>query len=303
MSTSASIRFEGRVAIVTGSGRGLGRQHALLLARLGASVVVNSTTAASSQATVDDIVKAGGKAIACVGSVSDPAVANDMVQKAIDTFGHIDIIVNNAGFYDPKPFEQITPAEFRELFAVHVEGSFNLTKAAWPHMQKQKYGRVVMITSHTMFGMTGATTYAAVKMALIGMAKSLAVEGAAHNILVNAVATTGFTDTVEKNTPDQGTQAFMKANFPASEPAPAVVWLAHEDAKVSGEVFGAQGRIVTRIFVAESHGFQGSSQGGWTIEDVRDNWDQVMNEKDYTVPQNTEEMGALLFQRLSTGST
>lgn len=303
MSTSAPISFEGRVAIVTGSGRGLGRQHALLLARLGASVVVNSTTTASSQATMDDIVKAGGKAIACVGSVSDPAVANKIVQEAIDAFGHIDIIINNAGIYDPKPFEQITPADFRELFAVHVEGSFNLTKAAWPHMQKQKYGRVVMITSHTMFGMKGATTYGAVKMALIGMAKSLAVEGAAHNILVNAVATTGFTDTVQKNTPDEGTQAFMKANFPASEPAPTVVWLAHEDAQVSGEVFGAQGRVVTRIFVAESQGFQGSPQGGWTVGDIRDNWDQVMDEKNYTIPKDTEKVGALLFQRLSVGSS
>lgn len=303
MSTSGPIRFEGRVAIVTGSARGLGRDHALLLARLGASVVINSTTAAGSQATVDDIVKAGGKAVACVGSVSDPAVANEMVQTAIDTFGRIDIIVNNAGIFDAKPFEQITSADFRELFAVHVEGSFNLTKAAWPHMQMQNYGRVIMITSHTMFGMKGATTYGAVKMALVGMAKSLAVEGAAHNILVNAVATTGFTDTVQKNTPDGETQAFMKANFPASEPAPTVAWLAHETSKVSGEVFGAQGRFVTRIFVAESHGFQGSSQGRWTVEGVRDNWDQVMDEKNYTTPKDTDQVGALLFQRLSSGSS
>lgn len=303
MPASTPIRFEGRVAIVTGSGRGLGRQHALLLARLGASVVINSTTAAGSQATVDEIVKAGGKAIACAGSVSDPAVANEMVQKAIDTFGRIDIVINNAGFFDPKPFEQITSAELRDLFAVHVEGSFNLTQAAWPHMQKQKYGRIVMITSHTMFGMKGATTYGAAKMALIGLAKSLALEGEPHNIMVNAVATTGFTDTVQKNTPDEGTQSFMKANFPASEPAPTVVWLAHEDATVSGEVFGAQGRVVTRIFIAESHGYQGPSQGEWTVEDVRDNWNQVMDEKNYSTPKDTDQVGALLFQRLSSGSS
>ncbi|KAG6354341.1 hypothetical protein INS49_004358 [Diaporthe citri] len=103
-------------------------------------------------------------------------------------------------------------------------------------------------------------------MALIGMAKSLALEGAAHNILVNTVATTGFTDAVQKSTSDKGTQAFMEANLPASEPAPTVVWLAHKDSNVSGEVFGAQGRVVTRIFVANSHGFQGSSQGEWTVE-------------------------------------
>lgn len=180
MSPSKQVRFDNRVAIVSSSGRGLGRQHALLLSRLGASVVVNSTTISTAQATVDDIVKAGGKAIAYVGSVSDPSVAEAMVKKAIDTFGRIDIVVNNAGIFDPKPFEQTTLAGFRDMLAIHVEGSYNLTHAVWPHMQKQKYGRIVMITSHTVFGMAGSTIYAAAKLAVVGLAKSLAVEGQPH---------------------------------------------------------------------------------------------------------------------------
>ncbi|KAL1875241.1 bifunctional hydroxyacyl-CoA dehydrogenase/enoyl-CoA hydratase fox2 [Diaporthe australafricana] len=301
MSSSKQIRFENRVAIVSGSGRGLGRQHALLLGRLGASVVVNSTTASTSQGTVDDIVKAGGKAIAYVGSVADPTHAEAMVKKAIDTFGRIDIIVNNAGTFGPKPFEQTTVAELRDMLAVHVEGSYNLTHAAWPHMQKQKYGRVVMITSHSVFGMAGSSTYAAAKLAVVGLAKTLAVEGQPHGILVNAVGTTGFTDTVAK-TPgiDKGVQEFMKANLPDSEPARLVVWLTHEDSKVTGEVLGAQGRVASRVFLAETKGFQGSREGAWDVETIRDNWDQVVDEKDHVVHTDGSQIGPILFGRLSS---
>lgn len=302
MSSSNSIRFDNRVAIVTGSGRGLGRQHALLLGALGASVVVNSTTSATAQATADDIIKAGGKATICVGSVSDESVAQALVKTAIDTFGRIDIIINNAGTFDPKPFEQTTVADLRDMLSVHVEGSYNLTHAAWPHMQKQKYGRIVMITSHTIFGMAGSAAYAAAKLALVGMAKTLAIEGESHGILVNSVATTAFTDAVQKNTPDAGMQAFMKANLPAEDPARAVVWLAHEDCKANGEVIGAQGRVVSRIFLGETKGFQGSREGEWRVDNVRDSWSQVVDEKDYVVPANTNELGGLLFKRLASQS-
>ncbi|KAF4838939.1 Peroxisomal multifunctional enzyme type 2 [Colletotrichum tropicale] len=302
MSPSNSIRFDNRVAIVTGSGRGLGRQHALLLGALGASVVVNSTTSTTAQATADDIIKAGGKATICVGSVSDESVAQTLIKTAIDTFGRIDIIINNAGTFDPKPFEQTTVADLRDMLSVHVEGSYNLTHAAWPHMQKQKYGRIVMITSHTIFGMAGSAAYAAAKLALVGMAKTLAVEGEPNGIQVNSVATTAFTDAVQKNTPDAGMQAFMKANLPAEDPARAVVWLAHEDCKANGEVIGAQGRVVSRIFLAETEGFQGSREGEWGVQNVRDSWSQVVDEKDYVVPASTNELGGLLFKRLASQS-
>ncbi|KAF4772996.1 short-chain dehydrogenase reductase sdr [Colletotrichum scovillei] len=302
MPSSNSLRFDDRVVIITGSGRGLGRQHALLLGSLGASVVVNSTTSTTAQATVDDIIKAGGKATAWVGSVSDDSVAQALVKTAIDTFGRIDIIINNAGTFDPTPFEQITGALFREMLSVHVEGSYNLTHAAWPHMQKQNYGRVVMITSHTIFGMAGSAAYAAAKLALVGMAKTLAIEGEPHGILVNSVATTGFTDTVQKNTPDAGMQSFMEANLPAEDPARAVAWLVHQDCKVNGEVIGAQGRVVSRIFLGETEGFQGSRDGEWNAESIRDNWAQIVSDKDYVVPTDTNHLGGLLFQRLSGAS-
>ncbi|KAF0320219.1 hypothetical protein K4K61_003262 [Colletotrichum sp. SAR11_59] len=302
MSSSNSIRFDNRVAIVTGSGRGLGRQHALLLGALGASVVVNSTTSTTAQATADDIIKAGGKATICVGSVSDESVAKALVKTAIDTFGRIDIIINNAGTFYPKPFEETTAADLREMLSVHVEGSYNLTHAAWPRMQKQKYGRVVMIIFHTVFGMTGASAYATAKLALVGMAKTLAVEGEPHGIQVNSVGTTAFTDAAQANTADAGTQAFMKAHMPAEDPARAVVWLAHEDCKANGDIVGAQGRIVSRIFLGETKGFQGFREGEWKVESVRDSWAQIVDEKDYVVPASTNELGGLLFKRLASQS-
>lgn len=299
MSPTVQIRFDNRVAIVSGSGRGLGRQHALLLGRLGAAVVVNSTKISTAQATVDDIVKAGGKAVAYVGSVADPAHAEAMVKKAIDEFGRIDIVVNNAGTLDPSTFEQTTVAELREYLAVHVEGAYNLTHAAWPHMKNQKYGRVIMITSHSVFGMEGYALYTAAKLGVVGLAKSLAVEGKPHGILVNSVGTTGFTDNVKKNA-DENVQGFMKANLPDSDPAPLVVWLAHEDFKATGEVFGAQGRVATRIFLAETKGFQGSREAAWDVETIRDNWDQVVDEKDHVVHSDGSTVGTILFQRLSS---
>lgn len=123
------------------------------------------------------------------------------------------------------------------------------------------------------------------------------------SFLISAGATTRFTDAVQKNTPNEGTRSFIKADFPASQLAPAVVWLAHEDAKVNGEVLGAQGRVTTLILNAESQGFQGSSDGKWTVEVVRDNWDQVMDEKSYTTLKDIYRVGALLFHRLSVGSS
>lgn len=299
MSPSKQIRFDNRVAIVSGSGRGLGRQHALLLGRLGASVVVNSTKTSTAQATVDDIVNAGGKAVAYVGSVAESAHAEAMVKKAIDEFGRIDIVINNAGTADVAPFEQTTLADMRDYLAVHVEGAYNLTHAAWPHMKKQKYGRVVMITSHSVFGMADYALYTAAKLGVVGLAKSLAVDGKPHGILVNSVGTTGFTDTSVKNT-DESVQGFMKANLPDSEPAPLVVWLTHEDFKATGEVFGAQGRVATRIFLAETKGFQGSRDAAWDIETIRDNWDQVLDEKDHVVHNDGGSVGTVLFQRLSS---
>ncbi|KAH6951197.1 hypothetical protein BKA56DRAFT_605807 [Ilyonectria sp. MPI-CAGE-AT-0026] len=297
------LRFHDRVAIVTGSGRGLGREHALLLGRLGAHVVVNSTTPSTAEKTAKDIIDAGGKAIVHIGSVADRGVADSLVKKAVDTFGRVDIVINNAGFAKPVSFEDATNAFVSEMIDVHVGGSFNVTQAAWPYMKKQGYGRVIMITSHWIFGKAEQGIYAAAKLALVGLAKTIALEGKEHNILVNSVATAGFTDTIVENTDSIQAQELMKKYIPAAEAAPAVAWLAHEDCKVTGETIGAMGKIVTRIFIAETHGYQGASGQEWKVETVRDNWNQVIEEEKYAVHASTDEMGAAMFPRLMGGQS
>ncbi|KAK1702002.1 hypothetical protein CaCOL14_011875 [Colletotrichum acutatum] len=303
MPSANPIRFDGRVAIVTGSGSGLGRGYAFLLARLGASVIVNSRTSATTQETVSDIINAGGKAVPFVGNVTNPSDAQGIVDAAIKTYGRIDIVINNAGWMESKPFEAITHKELLDMFDSHVGGSFNVTHAAWPHLKKQKYGRIVMIVSHTMLGMPNTTAYGGAKMGVMGFAKSLSTEGKEHNILVNSIAVSGYSPGVQAGIKDEGLLSLMKNVLPAADVAPTVLWLAHEDFKASGEVFSAAGKIVSRIYVAETRGFQGSAGEDWTIELIRDSWDQVIDEKDYTVRTTGEQAGPELFARLTAGQS
>ncbi|KAL5610424.1 hypothetical protein FOBRF1_006541 [Fusarium oxysporum] len=298
--SSSPLRFDGRVAIITGSGRGLGREYALLLSHLGAIVVVNSTTAATAQSTAEDITKAGGRALTYVGSVNDREVAGGLVKAAIDNFGRIDIVINNAGGTTPSDFETTSDSQLWDMVGVHLGGSWNVTQAAWPHMKKQNYGRIIMIASSLMFGSTQQCTYGAAKMSLVGLVKSLALEGKPHNILVNCVAPIGFTPGVAAFIPDEQTHAFMEKYAPAKEVAPTVSWLVHEDSQANGETIGAAGRLVTRIFFAETSGFLGTADQDWTIEAIRDNWDRVAEEKEYQVHTDAAEFGPKLFQRLAT---
>lgn len=299
--SGSSLRFDGRVAIVTGSGQGLGREYALLLGRLGAAVVVNSTTAATAQATAKDIVDAGGKAVACVGSVADKEVANSLVQTALDKFQRIDIVINNAGGASGSDFDQTSDSQLWDMLGVHLGGSWNVTQAAWPYMKNQKFGRIIMVTSPIMFGSAQQSTYGAAKLGLMGLAKSIAIEGKEHNIFVNTVAPMGFTPGSAANVHDEQTQKFMKEHMPACDVGPTVAWLVHEDSEVNGESVAAVGRLVTRIFLAETKGFFGSMDNEWSIEVIRDNWNKVIDENGYSVHNDIAEFGPKIFQRLATG--
>ena len=207
-----AVDLSERVAIVTGAGGGLGREHALLLARLGARVVVNDlgtslsgtgSSRGNAQAVADEIVAAGGQALANGASVSDFAQVEAMVAEAISAWGRVDILVNNAGILRDKTFAKMDLADFRLVLEVHLMGSVNCTKAVWDTMRAQNYGRIVFTTSSTgLYGNFGQANYGTAKLALVGLMNTLALEGAKHDIRVNCIAPTAATRMIEGLVPE-----------------------------------------------------------------------------------------------------
>jgi NAD(P)-dependent dehydrogenase (short-subunit alcohol dehydrogenase family) len=202
-----ALEFNGRVAIVTGAGGGLGRLHALALARRGARVLVNDlggerdgsgASSAAAQAVASEIVAAGGIALADGASVTDPAAVQAMVARAMQAWGRIDILVNNAGILRDKSFAKIPLEDFRRVMEVHLMGAVHCTQAVWPAMVQQRYGRIVMTTSSSgLYGNFGQSNYGAAKMALVGLMQTLSIEGAKHDIRVNCLAPTAATRMTE----------------------------------------------------------------------------------------------------------
>lgn len=220
------IDFTGRVAIVTGAGGGLGREHALALAARGAKVLVNDLDGSAAQAVVDEICAAGGQALANGASVTDFVAVQAMVQQAIDAWGRVDVLVNNAGILRDKSFSKMDVDDFRLVLEVHLMGAVHCCKAVWPQMQAQEYGRIVMTTSSTgLYGNFGQSNYGAAKLAQVGLMQTLALEGAKHNIRVNALAPTAHTRMTEGVLPE----AMLAALKPGAV-VPALLVLAHEDA-------------------------------------------------------------------------
>mgnify|MGYP001039799225 FL=1 len=230
-----AIDFNGRVAIVTGAGGGLGRQHALALAARGAKVLVNDLgsgvhgeggSVSPAQAVVDEIRAAGGEALANGASVTDFAAVQAMVQQAVDAWGRVDILVNNAGILRDKSFAKMDMADFRLVVEVHLMGAAHCCKAVWPHMVAQDYGRIVMTTSSTgLYGNFGQANYGAAKLAQVGLMQTLAIEGAKHHIHVNALAPTAATRMTEGLMPEE-----VLAALKPEAVVPAMLVLAHESA-------------------------------------------------------------------------
>lgn len=295
------LRFDGRVAIVTGAGQGLGRAHALELAARGAKVVVNDLggavdgTGASrgpAEEVAETIRKNGGEAVADANNVATPEGARGIVETALDTFGKVDVVVNNAGILRDKSFAKMTPDEFDAVLAVHLRGSFLVTHAAWPHLREQAYGRIVMTSSPSgLFGNFGQANYSAAKMGLVGLTKTLAVEGAKYHIQVNAIAPVAYTRMTEDLLPPE-----FAGRLGPELVAPLVAWLAHETCEATGEVYTVGGGRVARVFVAEGPGW--TKKDGLTAEDVRDNWTAINAETPYIVPKNLGEQTQVQFQAL-----
>ncbi len=296
----ADLGFDGKVAIITGAGGGLGRSHALDLARRGALVVVNdlggasdgtgqSTTAA--QAVVDEITAIGGEAIANYDSVATPEGGAGIVQTAIDTFGRIDIIINNAGILRDTSFKNMTPDQLNPVLDVHLRGAFYVTQPAWQIMRDQGYGRIINTSSGAgIFGNFGQTNYGAAKMGLVGFTRVLAVEGAKNNIKANAIAPVAKT---------RMTEELLGAAADRLAPelvTPIVTYLAHEDCLVSGEVYSVGGGRVARVFVGVT---PGHFDPDLTPEGVRDNLDKIHQEEGYEVPGNLNEEMMLAFKAMT----
>lgn len=230
-----AIDLKGRVAIVTGAGGGLGREHALLLARRGARILVNDVGSASdgqgssstpAEQVVAEIKSFGGEALANPASVSDLAAVEDMVAAVMSAWGRVDILVNNAGILRDKTFSKMTIDEFRSVVDVHLMGAAHCTKAVWEIMRAQAYGRVVMTTSSSgLFGNYGQANYSAAKMALVGLMQTLSIEGQRDNIRVNCLAPTAATRMLEGLLP----QPMLDALSPAAV-SPALLALVAEDA-------------------------------------------------------------------------
>ena len=289
------IDFKDRVAIVTGAGGGLGRQHALALARRGARVLVNDLggardgsggSASAAQAVVDEIRAAGGQALANAASVTDFDAVQAMVQQALDAWGRVDILVNNAGILRDKTFAKMDLVDFRLVLDVHLMGAVHCTKAVWPHMTAQKYGRIVMTTSSSgLYGNFGQSNYGAAKLALVGLMQTLALEGAKHDIRVNCLAPTAATRMTEDLMPAEVLQALQPQAV-----VPAMLVLASEQAPTRAILCAGAGSVEAAHITM--------TQGAWIGlgEDADDRlaelMAQVSDRQDDLVPASGSAQGA-----------
>jgi NAD(P)-dependent dehydrogenase (short-subunit alcohol dehydrogenase family) len=289
----AELGFDGKVAIVTGAGGGLGREHAKLLASRGALVVVNDVggavdgsggSATPAEHVVQEIKDAGGEAVADTNSVATPEGGEAIVQTAVDAYERVDIVVNNAGILRDKAFHNMEPDIIEAVLTVHLKGAFYVTRPAWKLMREQGYGRVVNTSSSAgILGNFGQANYGAAKMGLVGLTNVLAIEGERYNIKANAVspiAGTRMTAEVLGKLQDLLDPALV---------SPVVAYLAHEDCPVSGNIYSIGGGRVVRFFIGMTEGYM-KRDGALTMEDVRDHFEEINDTSEFTVPwQATDE--------------
>jgi len=291
-----SIRFDGQVAIVTGAGGGLGRQHALALAARGAAVVVNDLGAsvdgaggapAAANAVAEEIRAAGGKAIADGASVTDFAAVQAMVQRAVKEWGRVDILVNNAGILRDKSFAKMELADFRLVLDVHLMGAVHCSKAVWELMRAQNYGRIVMTTSSSgLYGNFGQSNYGAAKMALVGLMQTLALEGAKHDIRVNCLAPTAATRMTENLLPE----AMLKLLEPGAV-TPGLLALVARDAPTRVILCAGAGSY-ERAHVTLTQGIH-VGVGPDAAEQIASRLDAIADRDGETVPESGTAQGML----------
>jgi NAD(P)-dependent dehydrogenase (short-subunit alcohol dehydrogenase family) len=265
----SELRFDGRVAVITGGGRGLGRSYALLLASLGAKVVVNDpgvamvgegSDAGPAEAVVAEIRAAGGEAVTNLDSVATPEGGEAIIRTALDTWGRIDILIHNAGNVRYGSIRELSIEDFEAVLSVHLRGAFHVVRAAHPVMCDAGYGRIVLTSSvGGIYGNKHVVNYGVSKSGMIGLANVAALEGEEHNVKCNIIVPSAVTRMAE---------GIDISQYPPMEPelvAPSVGWLAHENCSLNGEMLASIGGRVARAFIAETPGVY---QPSWTVDEI-----------------------------------
>jgi NAD(P)-dependent dehydrogenase (short-subunit alcohol dehydrogenase family) len=276
----SELSFEGRVALITGAGRGLGRAHALLLAERGATVIVNDLAAegedSAADAVVAEIVAGGGSALAVQCSVADADSAQGLVQESLAAYGRVDILINNAGIVRDRTIAKMTPDLLDPVLDVHLKGAVHLCRAVWPAMRDQGYGRILNTSSNVgILGAFGQSNYGAAKMGLVGLAKVLAQEGKKYGITANVIAPVART---------RMTEEVLGGSFAALlDPdlvSPVAAWLVHQDCETTGAIFSVGGGRVAQFFIGLTNGIYDANL---SPETVRDCMDEISDREDYSV--------------------
>jgi NAD(P)-dependent dehydrogenase (short-subunit alcohol dehydrogenase family) len=299
------LRYDGRVAVITGAGRGLGREFALELARRGASVVVNDIGSSvdsrrygpageepdPANEVVTAISRAGGRAVANRSSVSDPAGAASIVETALDAFGRVDIVINNAGIVITGPFPELTTDDLSVSYDVHVKGPFMISQRAWGPMSKQGFGRILNVCSVDGFviGNPNHAAYDAAKGGLAGLTRAMASEGTAVGINVNGLLPGAFTR--GQASVEQSLSPVKAIDMRPHLVAPTACWLVHEDCDVAGAFFSSSSGRIGRVFTGTAAGYQ-TIPDDFSIEGIRDNWDLAQSYEPYVSPRSAQDYNA-----------
>jgi NAD(P)-dependent dehydrogenase (short-subunit alcohol dehydrogenase family) len=289
----ADLRFDDRVAIITGAGGGLGKSHALLLASRGAAIVVNDlggnpdgtgSGQTMAEITVKEIEQAGGRAIPNYDSVSTPEGGKAIVQAAIDEYGRVDIVINNAGILRDKSFAKLAPEDLDAVLDVHLRGAFFVTQPAFAAMKEQQYGRIIVTASAAgVFGNFGQSNYGAAKMGLVGLSNVLAVEGSKYNITSNVIAPLARTRLTEDLLGPFGEK------LRPEQIAGLVAYLVSEECTLSHEIFSVGGGRVARVFVGLVPGWFGGVDSVPSPEEVRDHIDEISATDGFTIPRSAQD--------------
>lgn len=303
------IDFDGRVAVVTGSGRGIGREYALELGRRGASVVVNDVDRSNAESVAAEIEAAGGQAAASWDSVSTPEGGAAIVESALARFGRIDALIHNAGFLRPDFFEDVTVERLDAILDVHLRAGFFVGQPAYRAMRERGYGRIVMISSNVgTFGLAGSANYAAAKAGLIGLVRVLALEGASSGIRANAVLPTGRT-TISANDPIPGlderfhaVRLVLESRSTPPTNAPLVLYLASGACEQTGEVYSSCAGRYARVFSGLTPGWLAEDAHTVTVEDIASHLDEIRAEDGYIVPTSLVDEYADVADRLGRAS-